>query len=254
MKWNIKKSDEIKLRIAKDEELMKALSSQIEDIFMKHKIKLGNKSYLFEPRVFMVEPEELPEFGVKSRAALTKAVLSNFFDSGEGYYAEDIWRYIIRKPFPGIPNPVFLGKIEKFRIAELDRVTIIQDSLDLTENIIGNKVMMTELSNAIFETLQSRDIAFGNNEGCIFVPIVTEKPVYAQKVGVAKQVSAVRGFGPQVIADPIPEPIMPVPGIVEVTIGGVRVLTPGIIAKRWWWVGIPAPELLQGLDVLRQFG
>lgn len=254
MKWNIKKSDEIKLRIAKDEALMKTLSSKMEAVFEKHKIKLGNKSYLFEPRVFMVDPEEIPSFGIQSREALTKTVIADFFDRGAGYYLEDIWRYIIRKPFPGIPNPALLEKIERLRVADLAQANVIRDSIDLTESIIGNKKMMAELSSTIFDVLQKRDFNFADNEGCIFVPIVTEKPVYAQKVARANRAAEVIGFGPQIVADPTPEPIMPVPGIIEVTIGGVKVMTPGVIAKRWWWVGIPAPEMLKALDVIRQFG
>jgi hypothetical protein len=44
--------------------------------------------------------------------------------------------------------------------------------------------------------------------------------------------------------------IKPFPGIIEVR---DQFLVPGVIFHRWWWIGIPAPELLVALDRIREY-
>ena len=260
MKWNIKKSNDIKLRIAKDEKLMEALSSQIATLFSKHKVQLGDKTYLFEPRIFSVDKEELPFLSTKSREAFTQAVISDMFARLEGDYVDELATNIpIFEPEIGIPSPEFLMRIEDLRIYSFVENKRIYSSSSLARAIVGNKDLMTALSTSVFGILKDHNIVFGENEGCLFTPIVTERPVYAQKVAVAETAREVRGFGPKVLtvmdSNPLPARTLSRanPGLLELKLDGDNILTAGIIIDRWWWIGIPAPEFLQGLRVMRKF-
>jgi hypothetical protein len=251
MKWNIERSNAIKMSIAQDKDLMKALSLKIEALFDKHQIKLGKNTYLFEPRVFTYDATELPEIMLKSREALAQHTLSDFFARGEGHYWEESAIKIPKDPLEGIYPKEYLVAIEKLRIADFARTEAIRNSAQLARSIAGNKVLMNELTEAIFPLLEEHKINFGRNESLVFVPMVAETPPYAQKVGVAKNAFAVRGFGPQVLSGADRQTDLVQPGVIEIVTANGTFLTPGIIAWRWWWIGIPSPELLHGLEVIR---
>ena len=122
----------------------------------------------------------------------------------------------------------------------------------LMRKMVGNKELMNDFSKSVFDLLKNHGIKFRANEGCVFTPMVFETPVYAQKVGRARSLSQVQGFGPQVYAEPAAQAeakikVIPFPGIIEFPGGR----TPGVIIHDFWWVGIPAPEMLKALDMMR---
>ena len=136
-------------------------------------------------------------------------------------------------------------------------VQILSAPERLIKQIVGNKELLADFSKTVYGLLERKGIRFAGNEGCVFTPFVFETPVYAQKVAVVSDIKRVRGFGPQVLADSNPLPainpyayrlrIKPLPGIIEGPWGP----TPGVILDRWWWIGIPAPEMLVALDKMR---
>lgn len=255
MKWNIEKSDELKETIAKDGELMGKLSNAVDNVLKNHGIKLGDMSYVFEPRVFTMSPDEAPEVIRKSREAMLVAIIGDLYKKR---VAEDSSIIAAARvplhciPYCGGIDPRTLSVLEDFRVKEDldDPVPIIRTSESFIKQIVGNTELLNEFSNSVFEILEGRGIKFEENEGCVFTPVVFETPIFAQKVAVAEQSQQIRGFGPQIYADPTPEPaimVRPFPGIIEAPWGP----TPGVIIDRWWWIGIPAPEMLRALDVMR---
>lgn len=266
MKWNIKRSLELKKAITTNRDLMQELSRTVETLLKDHKIDLSNKSYVFEPRVFNYTQQEIPEISVKAREVLFKTLLDELIAGGiiiDGAAARLAreWHEYISKCIPecGGLDPIFLEKLNFLRIHEFiadDPIPIV-NSLDLIKLMVGNPKLMVNFSQRVFALLGKHGIKFDENEGCVFTPLVFDPPVYAQKVGTTKQASNLRGFGPQILADSNPLPpglshsihmkVPPFPGIID----GPWGLTPGTIIDRWWWVGIPAPELLSALDKMR---
>ena len=110
-----------------------------------------------------------------------------------------------------------------------------------------------ELSRKIFALLREHGLQFDKDEGCVFTPMVVESPVYAQMAANKDALDSYCSFGPQVLGAPDLdiEGAMPVPlpGVIPLDFGDV----PGIIFHKWWWSGIPAPDLLRALDVMREF-
>lgn len=260
MKWNIKKSDELKEKIAKDEELMRELSNSADEVLKKHGVELKGISYVFEPRVFTMDPDEAPEVMVKSREAMVITIIEDLYKKHLTVEDSiiDVMRITLCIPECGGMDPYTLRVLEKFRISEkklvADDPVPIKGSKDLMRRIVGNKELLGELSETIFGVLEEHGIKFRENEGCVFTPCVFETPIFAQKVGVAERSEQIRGFGPQIYADPTPEPaarvkIKPFPGIIDTP---WRQPTVGIIWSPWWWIGIPAPEMLLALDVMRE--
>jgi hypothetical protein len=257
MRWNIKKSEEIKRSIAKDKELMSKLGETIDSVLKKNGVKLGNMSYVFEPRVFTLRPNEIADVMVAGKNAMLKDLIVEIQE--KGITAEAIIdSVVLTKCLPecGIISPEMLHVLDRIRVVNKlddDPVPIINTSDLLMRKIVGNQQLLTELSESVFGILEEHGIKFEKNEGCVFTPCVFEKPVYAQKVSIADK-AMISGFGPQIYADPTPEPaivkIKPFPGII---IDAPRLPPiPGIIRPPWWWIGIPAPEMLRCLDILRE--
>ena len=256
MKWNIERSDELKETIAKDKELMEELSSAVDNVLKNHGINLGDMSYVFEPRVFTMSPDEAPEVIRKSREAMHVAIIRDLYKKRVAEDSSIIDPAIVPRhciPYCGGPDPRFLLVLEDFRVKkDLDEpVPIIRTSESFIKQIVRDEELLNEFSKSVFGILKRREITFEGDEGCVFAPVVFETPIFAQKVAVAEQSQQIRGFGPQIYADPTPEPaiqVRPFPGIIEAPWGP----TPGVIIDRWWWIGIPAPEMLQALDVMRE--
>ncbi|MGE5239040.1 MAG: hypothetical protein ACM3ON_09580 [Chloroflexota bacterium] len=266
MKWNVKKSDEVKERIATDEALMKDLSNAVAKVFEKHKVVLKGMSYVFEPRVFTMNADEAPELAVKAREALAQAVMEDIIRRGGAAQApaqaaiDEVLHVKVTKCIPqcGGLDPITLRILERMRIWERsaadDPLPPPTSGAQLIDRIVGSPKLMKDFSDAVFGVLEKSGITFKENEGCVFTPFVFETPAFAQKVGVARNILEVRGFGPQVFADPIPDPWKvairprPLPGLMEIG----RRRTVGVIVPPWWFIGIPAPEVLRALDVLRQ--
>lgn len=266
MKWNIKRTMELKKAITANRDLMQELSKVVKALLKEYKIDLANKSYVFEPRVFNYTQKEIPEISVKAREMLFKSLLDERIAGGiiiDGAVARVAreWREYFFKCIPecGGLDPRFLKYLDSLRINDWisdDPIPVIQ-SYDLIKVMVGNRKLMDNFSQKVFPMLERNGIKLNENEGCVFTPLVFDTPAYAQKVGTTRQTSTLRGFGPQILADSNPLPpgpsqsirlrIQPFPGIIDGPWGS----TPGIIIDRWWWIGIPAPELLVALDKMR---
>jgi hypothetical protein len=262
MKWNIEKSMKLKKKIAAKPELMSQLMEHTEACFKEFKVKLAGMSYVFEPRVFSMDPKEAPEVMNRSRSAMLTAIMESMVVEQAGTSmatAIDMSGYTIPFPQCGPMDPFSLKILEKIRIRKQlsDDPIPIRTSDQLMRRIVGNRKLMRALSEGIFEILQGNGIRFNRREGCVFTPVIFQAPIYAQKVGQAAKFAEIRGFGPQLYAsaDPTPEPaaaaMKPFPGIIEMQQG--RTLFPGVIIDRWWWIGIPAPELLEALQIMRKY-
>ena len=261
MKWNIKKSDKLKLQIARDEKLMRKLSEATDGVLKQYGVQLNDMSYVFEPRVFAMDPNEAPEVMIRSREAMMKAIINDLYNEGltADSYLNKYGLFIAAcLPQCGPYDPFNLEMLEKYRIPkDLSETTYqsvnITNSIDLIKEIIINKNLLTELSKSIFNILAEHGISFKENEGCVFTPVVFDSPIHAQKVAIAKRVEQINGFGPQVFVNPSQDTdyalqVKPYPGLIETQWG----LMPGVIVDKWWWVGIPAPELLYALDVMKK--
>ncbi len=263
MKWNIEKSMRLKKKIAANPKLMTQLTRHTEACFKEYKVKLPGMSYVFEPRVFSMTPDEAPEIVNRSRSAMLTAIMENMVVERAGTNmaaAIDMSKYRACIPQCGPMDPLSLKILERIRIRKRvsdDPIPIISSD-QLMRRIVGNAQLMRALSKGIFEILRESGIKFNKREGCVFTPVVFQAPVYAQKVGAAAKFSEIQGFGPQLYAgaNPTPEPAVaepnkPFPGIIELQ--GGKALLPGVIINRWWWIGIPAPELLEALQKIRQY-
>ncbi len=254
MKWNIQKSEELKLQIAKNEKLLNELSKVTHEILLKHRILLNGYSYILEPRIFSYDRRETPEIAVSARENMLKEMVEEHFRKNV-YLDDDFSNHVRCIPECGIVSPKILELFEKLRIKEIknDSPVNISDSIALIDNIVGNRLLLNELSETIFVLLSKHNIVLSENEGCVFTPFVFETPVYAQKIrkSVTDDNLRGRGFGPQVLENPNPQPALslkPFPGIIE---HADEFLIPTVILKKWWWVGIPAPEMLIALEKIR---
>lgn len=266
MRWSIRKSNDLKMKIAKNEKLMKELSSSVDNVFKNHKFDLKSLglSYVFEPRVFTMRANEAPEVMIRSRQAMARAIMESTFGR-EPVTGNELTIYLPKcLPLCGPMDRITLDNLERFRVIDVHQVVSDGNPLPPVKNIevfiqriVANKDLLGQLSTNIFTTIETHGITFKENEGCVFTPMVFETPIFAQKVGKAKSLAQVQGFGPQVYDDPTPEPAFPVsrfkikfsplPGIIAFP--GWR--TPGVIIPPWWWIGIPAPEMLKALDIMR---
>ena len=251
MKWNIERSNEVKKQIAGNEELMQHLSETVAATLKEFGVDLKEMSYIFEPRVFSMDKNEMPEVQIRSHAAKITAIIDDWLER-RGSLVEMVEEDKFPRPipFPGLLDRLRLRDIEEYRLVEKyhikdDPVPMITDDM-LIKNIVGNKELLNTLSGKVFDVLARYDIKFGEEEGCLFTPVVFETPVYAQIVGKINDYGQIRGFGPAVFADPEPQPTMP--GVIRVGDG----LAVGVLIKDWWWIGIPAPEMLVGLDRIRE--
>ncbi len=250
MKWDIGRSNEVKQEILENEKLMQRLSETVADILKEFGINLEGMSYIFEPRVFRVDEDEMPEIQIKSHKAKINALI-NYWKYGNIVEIFEEEKFPKPTPVAGPLDPIRLSMIEKYRIHKEssvmdDPVPIIRTSDSLIQSIVGNKELLTTLSESIFNLLEENKIMFNKDEGCLFVPALFETPIYAQVVSEVKEFEQVRGFGPAVLADPTPEPAQP--GIIRIGDD----LTVGLAIKDILWVGIPAPEMMRALDILRK--
>lgn len=272
MKWDIKKSNKIRERIAENEELMRKLSSVTEEVLKKHGIELEGLSYVFEPRVFQIDPGEITEVTMKSRAAIGAAISEDLGVKSSGAVLDlSIADFAdsLHLPYCGPLDPITLVRLEKIRIpnivARSSESRILKSSQDpipttrvktmkqFMDQIMGRKELLSEFSESVFGALKEHGIELGKNEGCVFTPVLFETPIFAQKVAVSKKLPAIHEFGPQVLGSPALQStsdmeIESLPGIIEYG----KVQTVGAIINKRWWIGIPAPEILRALDIIRE--
>ena len=152
-------------------------------------------------------------------------------------------------PWIGLPAPEILRHLEKYRVTEL----IPDLDMSLGEQIIRNKELLGELSEAVSGVLKEHGVVISEDVTYVFSPIVYKKPTFAHEMFMSVSPSK---FEAMMVADPTPEPASPVV-VVDLQ------PEPAIIAARhmasesisWRIVtpidGIPAPELLYALDRFR---
>lgn len=261
MKWNLKKSNELKEKIASNEDLMRSLSEVAQNVLKKYSVNLEGMSYVFEPWVFTWEKAEIPELMIKSRKAMAYARIEEL----EEYM--DFRNLILDKshkiykllPICGPMNPELLDELENLRIVDNVPdypITLTKKtSQNFIDRIVHEKNLLNELSVELFKEFINNGVLIPKDEGVVFIPFVFETPVFAQKVGTVREFSDLSGFGPQVVGLPDPSPMIDVeipslPGVIK---NEKLELTVGVFWHRWWWIGIPAPELLLALDKFRQF-
>lgn len=255
MKWSIERSNEIKERIAKDENLTKELSHSVNDVLKKHGIKLEGMSYVFEPRVFMMDSRVAGSIAIDGREAFVSSVIQSAVS--RGFSSQIDWSKFKCLPQCGPMDRFNLDIFEKLRLVDkktADNPVPIFDSAGFIKRIVENKQLLTELSDTIFVILEKHDIKLKKGEGCVFTPCVFETPIYAQKVAVVSKSDQSYGFGPQIFDSPESSSdivFKPLPGIIDHKDWGVSIagLPP---YKWWWWIGIPAPEILRTLDIMRE--
>lgn len=265
MKWNIKRSNEIKEKIATNEDLMRQLSEEVQEIFNEHNVKFEGMGYMFEPRVFTLEKSEVPELILRSKKAMAIAKIE--FEEKDPRLLIPDFGGLLCLPYCGIVSPEWLKYIEQLRFFEHkfdDPVSMGEEiktpmiplpppsSKYLMNRIVYDQKLLMDLGKKLFMVLEKNGIKFTDNEGCVFTPLVFEMPAFAQKVGTAKSFAEVKGFGPQIIDRPTRGQfrIPSLPGIIAIDRFGPTV---GVIWDPDWWIGIPDPLLLVALDKYRAF-
>ena len=191
MEEKIERSEELRDRIIKDEKLLRDLSETISGI-LKGNVKLEeDETFAFVPLVYK-KPVFMPEI-------FTSAVP------------------IEKIPFGGAGplDPDILGVLEKYRIRADDPVPITKS---LRKQILGNKVLLKELSVGISKVLTEHGVAFENDETYAFMPVVFKKPVFGHALFTSSHVfdpspdpwrlSGIRAFADAspVMLGPQPEP------------------------------------------------
>ena len=193
MQEKIERSEELRDRIIKDEKLLRDLSETISGI-LKGNVKLEeDETYAFVPLVYK-KPVFMPEI----------------FTS-EDAIGQKIPSFGIAGPY----DPDILGVLEKYRIWDDDPVPIIKS---LRKQILGNKVLLKELSEGISKVLTEHGVAFENDETYAFLPVVFKKPVFGHELFTSSHVfepdpdpwrhSGIRAFADAspVMLGPQPEP------------------------------------------------
>jgi hypothetical protein len=211
MKWDAERSAELRRKIAGNEELTRALSESVDGILRKHGVELGGVSYVFEPRVFRMDPEEAPELIARSQRAMEEAVAK----SVPGATADALERVPMRcMPRCGYIDPLTLRTLDKFRTLDpvAEDPVPIEDAYGLMRRIAGNRELLGELGETVFGQLEKHAITLSKGEGCVFTPCVFETPTHARKGAVSENADEVTGFGPRVLGDPKPRPNTPIGG------------------------------------------
>lgn len=259
MKWDSKRSAELARRIAGDRKLVETLAKRVADLFEEHKVALRGVSYVFEPRVFHMDPDEALDVSMRSPSALASAILEGLSERGADSRigrAPDLHLHFDCLPECGGMDPRTLRILEKYRVSDLvadDPIPLVR-ARDLMHRIVADKSLLAKFSNTVFETLSEYGITLHDGEGCVFTPVVARTPTYAQRLASAEAADQLMVFGPQVLAGPTPEPSAEVvaaqarAGLIETRAGAMV----GIVLRPWWWIGIPAPELLRVLDFARR--
>ncbi len=243
MEWLVEETEKLKGIIAKDEKLMRVLSEKIDNLLKEYGVKLkDNETFVFVPRVFRAVRKEMDEIQVKAIESMLELI--------ERSGIEEKIVKIRCLPECGIPDPNHLRILESLRIKDEE----IREG-DIAKQIVSNKKLMMELSNAIFGALEERGIRFRGSTGCVFVPYVFEKPVFAQRIRLKGSTFSpeILTFAPEIIESKSMDRrivLKPLPGIIVNPPWGE---IPGvIIPPRIPLVGIPAPEFLLALDRLRE--
>jgi len=138
--------------------------------------------------------------------------------------------------------------LEKYRVSELTP----ESGMPLGEQILGNKALLHELSEAVSSALKAHGVAISEDVMYVFSPVVYNRPTFAHEVFMDVTPMVAAGphpdpSSPVVVADPTPDP-SPEPAIIA-----ARHMASELVS---WRIarpidGIPAPELLYALDMFR---
>ncbi|KAF5428908.1 hypothetical protein C5S39_10120 [Candidatus Methanophagaceae archaeon] len=225
MKEKIENSIELRDRIIRDEKLLRVLSEKIAEI-LKGKVEIGaDETYTFVPLV-------------NKRSTFAPEILA-------GPRAEvGPWWWCRYWPICGLPTFEFLKVIEKYRITEKTP----QPGMTLREQILGNKALLQELSEAVSSALKEHGVAINEDVMYVFSPIVYKKPTFAHEMFL--------DVTPMVAAGPHPVPSSPVVVADHTPELGIIAASHMASESASWCIvtpidGIPAPELLYALDRFR---
>lgn len=263
VRWNPEESQQFKTAILSNEKLMRELSEATTSILKSHQIDYPGMSYIFEPHVFEMDTAVAGDLSLSSSEALAQAILVQLFQghTSVGAYAEA--EHFDPMSFCGPMNRITLDLLEKYRL--VDRLAddptpepIIESPakkqvLGLMRQIVSNKVLMEELSTSLDNILQTNGITVKENQGYVFVPVLFETPIYAQKIGEFDDLEQLRAFGPRIVANPNTDriPLEPISGIIAIKLAGQQYLVPAVNMQFRWYEGIPAPEMLRAMNVMR---
>ena len=226
MKENLRNSSELRDRIIRDKELLRDLSEKIAEI-LKGKVEIGeDETYTFVPFVYE-KPIFAPEIFAGPVRRVVKMELPPWW-----------WLWI------GLPAPEILRHLEKYRVTELTP----EPDMPLGEQIIRNKELLGELSEAVSTVLKEHGVVISEDVTYVFSPVVYKKPTFVHEMfmDVTPMVTAgphPEPSSPAVVADPTPEPAIIAARHTASESVSWRTITP--------IDGIPAPELLYALDKLR---
>ena len=218
MKEKIEDSRELRDRILRDTELLRDLSEKVAGI-LKGKVEIGeDEAYTFVPLVNK-KSAFAPEIFAGPRAEVGP------------------WWWCRYWPICGLPPVEFLKVIEKYRITEKTS----QSGMTLREQILSNKALLQELSEAVSSALNAHGVAISEDVMYVFSPVVYKKPTFAHEM--FKDVTPA-AFADMVAADPTPQPAIASATALRASESvSWRIVTP--------IDGIPAPELLYAMDMFR---
>ncbi len=225
MKENLRNSSELRDRIIRDKELLRDLSEKIAKI-LEGKVEIGeDETYTFVPFVY-----EKPIFAPEIFAGPVRRVGET--ESSPQWQCWWPWWWI------GLPAPEILRHLEKYRVTELTP----EPDMPLGEQIIRNKELLGELSEAVSTVLKEHGVVISEDVTYIFSPVVYKKPTFVHEMFMRVNQSK---FEAMVFADPTPEPARRLLWASAVYSPVIPLPPPMPID------GIPAPELLYALEKFR---
>jgi hypothetical protein len=260
--WNIEASNDLKRQIITNPQLISELNEVIKVNFEEHGVDLTSRSYIFEPKVF-----EIDNYASNGELDIKDAV--TLFQKLYQFHPEKLNTAIqeipgIRFPFPevGPLDPDFLNILKKYRLIDSLKQTVKivssapyldSTTLNFMQNILDNEKLLDGISNGIAKTLKDHGVKLGDNQSYVFVPYVFETPVYAQVIDEIEAGKLSNVFNPTNLTSTQFEANTVSAGFVRVMDHPAIKLFPAAVIKDFMIAGIPAPELLKGLDAIKNF-
>jgi len=216
MEERIERSQKLRETILRNKKLLAELSEKISIILKKHEVKLREgQTYVFVPHVF-IKPLFKPEIFIRP-------------DPEPAFpWWWRRWWPCRGRPLCGIIGPDILEILKEYRISEE-----VVKAEGLREQILGNSVLLAELSEAVSGVLKAQGVTFEKDETFVFSAHEFSKPI----------------FEPELFKDD-PVPIVP-PRADDPIPLGIRAAEELLIFRPRPFPGIPAPEILQILERIR---
>lgn len=142
------------------------------------------------------------------------------------------------------------GSTEKFLIEVPETDERIADSEALRQRIVGDCALQTELAEAVGAALQDKAL-LDPALACTFVPVVARDDratggLFSAYLGPQPEPPDDWARGGMVGLNPQPQPPLPFADL-----AAIARAEPDPWVRPWWWMGLPAMELLRRLDRLR---